>query len=1479
MGAELNMTDYPPKQTPMHGGDITSPQLTYNLHEFIRICTYADSVFGYIKRLWNIFFFGDSVKGSSVPIMTAWEIERILEVMEPIHFTRKWCWRPCETFTFLKFLRFLLEWSFAPSWGLIEDEVTPHLKEDVEMIRKIAMNWKFKHQMESAHNGEAPKRALRYDQTKWNKELLCTFLDGVGEDTVKHADTLWHEISRGLEEVSSMEVATAMRGFLRHPLRQAARLYREFYVKHAQGGTRKDFELLAKRLNTSFDCKFQEFGTFLTSMPLHELNNRRFETRVSVAWRDELSWYLTGFRDNRPMKSMRPRLCAYFRKEIFPRLDFPRYVRVWVEQTESFFNWHDGPGSKLLASYPLSELSIKPVTDEKMGSALEVRVIKLVSEDVAESNAQLYRFSGPRTLVDAFAEATRERRLPTGHSSSLLGHTFTGTGKMDRNLDYKMLSDADVRALQIHGEPATTAPFHKESPRATTTPSSPVPTTIEAASRDAAERIILGDNKVITQWTVRELFHIAVPLFGKPAMASTTNYHATFIGMYDAALNMQEEGLTLSTDVVASFSAALRVEAAAAQFCQAAKKFATSVIDKLPTLEPLDAGDLRSQLRLFADDLVYVDRRNILLAIVVMGEDQYTLADAWKVYGNEIRFHQCLNNAIATLAPKQLIPTLMASFDIKGFRVIVRPSLSPDRLVWPPPRNDPLRDEINELQQYLQCDHLMGSGDDSFATMKLLTLDHKRYMFHRVHHVYPRDAQSFRHWVVDRMRPELFENMSFAVNEPPNILARKASSAARTTRITVVCKHLDSLEENHPYDSPTLRDYFHKWGLAMRYCGRVAQISRVSSVREMLFVECIARTCKHLLRQKLRTLGLSEMEKPESQEASAIKVPLVDEHIIERRSREISLGMMNLALGQSVDADLFWEDEIIPHVWTLYSVPALCIQNRDRWVPRVALHYAMQYHMGISCDIILDRNYDTLAPIEYDELGKWQPKSHLSAITDGLVVHKLRTYYAKMEHPNMGYVAANLSASIAASREDDSLFVDALVKLASLAAELKQYEAAKVLALKALEIPREIHAGQTPARIQLMLSTFRIQEDVAIQHYRIAHQVLKSHWGTHPLQIHVCQKLALAYCNDNEYTRSLQAINEAQVIVDEIAGCHMRNVEAKLIQARIRVMRHNAKIEGRRMAECSEDDLALARGDLMAALQMSASIAENPANTVDELVARCNFILCATYLISDHHEGFQTARFIGQKSFDIRTTFFGDRHPLTIQSLLVLADLNEAFAEYAHAIDILQRVYFLGGEVTCSLKDCEILQSHAVKVSFLPLLDENGRLKATAVIERILTIYCNLVMDENDKLQGLQYLCQSENTIRLDTAFESLMRRTPTQPKSKIVEDVMANMQKFHGIQGYIDDLMFHASKVLQAREFLLDLWHYYVKPAHLMYREDTRYGRTPTMQLLAPKTYADRQPTALGFGTTVPFVPDNVTNATVKPVSSWRVSEHVHHS
>ena len=220
------------------------------------------------------------------------------------------------------------------------------------------------------------------------------------------------------------------------------------------------------------------------------------------------------------------------------------------------------------------------------------------------------------------------------------------------------------------------------------------------------------------------------------------------------------------------------------------------------------------------------------------------------------------------------------------------------------------------------------------------------------------------------------EDQSDDEEEEKEARAAEASQFLQETIIPRFIKQLDRVTGGHHMDIPSTlpsppstsvfpcvgSSYFttlvdgldlcsqlHSHGINLRYLGRIAELTKQAFVRQLCAVEMIARTCKTLLAQNLRTLQRTVVS-TETDASAPSPLPeastLLLQHSLLTRLQEGAVDFLNLVLGRGEDSDAFWSLLLYPDICIKYALPPST---------PITLSYLRSIHLPLLLSTLLPR--------------------------------------------------------------------------------------------------------------------------------------------------------------------------------------------------------------------------------------------------------------------------------------------------------------------------------------------------------------------------------------------------------------------------------------------------------------------------------------------------------------------------------------------
>ncbi|CAD7973334.1 unnamed protein product [Amoebophrya sp. A120] len=308
--------------------------------------------------------------------------------------------------------------------------------------------------------------------------------------------------------------------------------------------------------------------------------------------------------------------------------------------------------------------------------------------------------------------------------------------------------------------------------------------------------------------------------------------------------------------------------------------------------------------------------------------------------------------------------------------------------------------------------------------------------FHTVGMLFPRDASSASLW--DRLRPELFlsggnlastagggtslasggedatAQQKFLQNPYEvrvNEEARRLSGIVRTRLLAEAAEYLDrmcggefAVQEDGSAGagkiplqitcSATLTRFLHARGVNCRYIGQLCGVCKEQHSRTLLTVEAVARTCKKILRDRIK-LAPVQINGTNLRDDNFV-APYYD----------VILQLFQDTIGESQRTQRFWVEMLVREV--LEKFPGIPKQLlKPDGLPQDLLLHALQYHFGVGAilRIVPERKHyqdDFISPEDLDIVEDVVPFEAITAASSSLRYRRVAT---------AGSVTANLAAT------------------------------------------------------------------------------------------------------------------------------------------------------------------------------------------------------------------------------------------------------------------------------------------------------------------------------------------------------------------------------------------------------------------------------------------------------------------------------------
>ncbi|OHS98477.1 PH domain containing protein [Tritrichomonas foetus] len=457
---------------------------------------------------------------------------------------------------------------------------------------------------------------------------------------------------------------------------------------------------------------------------------------------------------------------------------------------------------------------------------------------------------------------------------------------------------------------------------------------------------------------------------------------------------------------------------------------------------------------------------------------------------------------------------------------------------------------------------------------------------------------------------------------------------ATDKEITEFVKCLDNMQM-FVFDSQSLSEQMRTHKIPVSKLPQIAEMTTIPSIRVLIQIEMIARTCKHIISDRL-----AEVEKIQW-------------------TREI-IKHFDLVLGNNEESDQFWDKTLTPKIQEKFGVE-LTKQLPMLHMPQ--LFFSLQFHTGADFKDISDYDFTQEHPVLLEHL------SSINSVPHHFLVEICTSLREIAEDPykqltngfyNNAMLALNNKVSLFQSiYGDENIFVaSGLSQLSQAYLGLGYIDKAELCARGAIGAGRHFHAALIPAYITLISTC---QENEIDKYTNEALQIVNfqlsdSHW----FEADILMASASAHQNVNQLQKAAKLAQNAVEIVHPLLGPgHPKTARCGLLQGRIhRMMRQ----------------FAVAQPLIQQALYaMTAAFGPDSVQT-----AECEFELADALLDSGKSEESEQE---AMKAYQIRKSNFEADNSLVIdcvQQLAVIYDtMNEpdkAFNYYRILINFLKRL-------------------------------------------------------------------------------------------------------------------------------------------------------------------------------------------------------------
>ncbi|KAH0787120.1 PH domain containing protein [Histomonas meleagridis] len=447
-------------------------------------------------------------------------------------------------------------------------------------------------------------------------------------------------------------------------------------------------------------------------------------------------------------------------------------------------------------------------------------------------------------------------------------------------------------------------------------------------------------------------------------------------------------------------------------------------------------------------------------------------------------------------------------------------------------------------------------------------------------------------------------------------------------------KELDSMQL-FVFDSQSLTEQMRSHNIPVSKLPLLAEMSMIPSIRVLLQIEMIARTCKQIISEKL-----SEVESTEW-------------------TTQI-INFYNLILGNDDSAVTFWEGTLTPRIQEKFGVE---ITRQLPLLHLPQLFFSLQFHTGADFKDVSTYDFTEPKPIHFDSLTSYNSVPHHFLIEICSSIRGLNNEtYKLLENGFYDEAMLSLNNSVSLFQSiygDESIFVASGLSLLSQAyLGLGDTKKANVCARGAIGAGRHFHAGLIPAYLTL-ISTCPSEE---IETYMntaleiVKFQLGELHWFT----ADILMSSASAFQESGDFTKAANYSQQALKICHPLLGAgHPKTAQCTLLQGKIqRSMRQFASAQP--LIEQSLYSMTAAFGN------------DSPQ------VAECLFELSDVLIDSGRT---LEAEEHSLKSLSIRMKHFSNESPLIIECNQQLALINDslgrtekAFSYYRTLLSYLKNI-------------------------------------------------------------------------------------------------------------------------------------------------------------------------------------------------------------
>ena len=635
-----------------------------------------------------------------------------------------------------------------------------------------------------------------------------------------------------------------------------------------------------------------------------------------------------------------------------------------------------------------------------------------------------------------------------------------------------------------------------------------------------------------------------------------------------------------------------------------------------------------------------------------------------------------------------------------------------------------------------------------------------------------------------------------------------ASQYLKTKHIEAFTKELDNLNYT-VIESCTLKNAFHHFGVNLRYMGKVAEKSSLVHIKQMIYIEALARACKVLLFQNLAEFSIEYSNSQEGETRSRNKsfnfalydntsrdssftvhspasTPGLRKRVLRKNAASIHFDdsdemfktllplnttiydgkvleriaeFLNLVFGNSNEADVFWVSVLVPVAVKKFKILSGNLKKGD--INLRALLYAICFNCSLfvhfTNEIELNSNPRPFERKSIQHISHKVKSFELNSVEYRVLAERSFEYHEKKKF-SLALQACDLKLRISKvlNKENDLGSPQILNEIAEVLLETGDIESAIKKAKESLVQTHPFNACSIRPWCTLIKAYFKKNlQSEALNYFKAALFAIDFHYHNfHPLHSKIYSFLGDIYINLSDYSSATTLYTLA--------------------------LSSSLKVLGPNHIQTAQISLDLGK---------VSSLLENYEKAVEYY----------------------------QKAFNVFEAFFGSEHVLTVSCGVTLSDSLEKVGKYSAAEKFVFQACLVF-ESFIKAKEVEDLREN-----FNDLLK---KYYAGAIIGVKVSIKVNKVQELSffcDKICSLAYLLEIyndeiiKNCMKLELEFrisklkgaskqlvvEKILRHPP-QGSTLSVKDYVQEIHKVGSLSLYISE---HIKSILRPPEAAVDLY------------------------------------------------------------------------